>query len=479
MTGMPPFGSLALFERFRDEGWLVMDADGAAVLFPWGRGLGGLVDFTNPGAVQAHRELIRRVVALGARGFKLDYGEAVRPSLLGFTPNTLMRFTDGSTPEVQHTRYARLYHEAFLSVLRERWPDDHFVITRTGGIYDQKNGVALWPGDLDNDFSRHGAPAPDGKLAVGGLPAAVSGALSTSMSGYPLYGSDIGGYRGGAPTTEVLLRWAELGAVSTIMQLGGGGTGDVTHNPWDPRYGPEAVEGYRRCARLHMDLVPTLEALLVRATSDGTPVLVPVGVWTEDDEEAWSDGETFLVGRDLLAAPVVEAARQRRVRFPSGTWIGWWRGDVHEGPRTEVVDAPLGELPLFFRSGAVIALGDPRLATWAPASDPAVAGPEEYGEALGVRTSAGPDGDLRLRDGTVITQRSAGGGSTVRVTSPAERLVVVDFHSPATQARVNGAVPDEVAGEDALWTCAGACAWRQGTRTWVSAVGREVIVEYR
>ena len=52
------------------------------------------------------------------------------------------------------------------------------------------------------------------------------------MSGYLLYGSDIGGYRGGRRPPRPL-RWSQFGALSTVMQLGGGGRGDTTHNPWD------------------------------------------------------------------------------------------------------------------------------------------------------------------------------------------------------------------------------------------------------
>ena len=123
-----------------------------------------------------------------------------------------------------------------IRVLKEEHPNDWFVITRTGGMHDQRNGTTLWPGDLNNDFSVGGTLNDEGEARVGGLPAAISGGLSAALSGYPLYGSDIGGYRGGTPNTEVLLRWAQFGAVSTVMQLGGGGTGDATHHPWDERY---------------------------------------------------------------------------------------------------------------------------------------------------------------------------------------------------------------------------------------------------
>ena len=167
-----------------------------------------------------------------------------------------------------------------IRVLQEEHPDDWYVITRTGGIHDQRNGTTIWPGDLENDFEPAGVVQDDGNVSIGGLPGAISGGLSVTLSGYPLYGSDIGGYRGGTPNTEVLLRWAQFGALSTVMQLGGGGTGDATHFPWDDRYDTEtAIPIYRRYARLHMRLLPTLEAIVKKAVTTGHPPLLPVVSW--------------------------------------------------------------------------------------------------------------------------------------------------------------------------------------------------------
>ncbi len=481
MFGMPPFGSLALYERFADEGWLVKDGAGQAPFrFPWGRGNGGYVDFTNDEAVAAYQELMRPLVRMGVRGFKLDYGEMMRPDLLGAVHNDITSFADGSTNETMHTRYARLYHEAYLGLLEEEHPGDWFVITRTGGIFDQHSGVALWPGDLDNDLRRHGEVLDDGALAVGGLPAAVSAGLSASLSGYPLYGSDIGGYRGGVPTREVLLRWAQFGAVSTVMQLGGGGTGDATHNPWDPRYGEGAADIYRRYARLHMDLLPTFEALVHEAVTTGRPPLVPVGVHMRDDEEAWADEETFLLGGDLLAAPVVDGSVERTLRLPEGVWLDWWRSAEHEGPATLTVAAPLDELPFFQRAGSVVLLGHPWLDTAVPGADPTVAvGWDLYDsnqDAVIARTSAGPDGEARSLDGVVVTQRTSADEVTVSLAAPNERLLGVELRLRAStgprqdaEVRVEGRVPALVGSEDEALGCEESCLLREPDRLLVIA----------
>ena len=477
--GMPEYGSIELFEEFSAEGYLVSTGSGDPLMLPWARGSGHFVDFSNPDAVDAYGDLMIPILEYGVRGFKLDYGEYMRADLLGEIVNDLPVFFDGDTTAVHQTRYARLYHEAFQKALTRVHGDDQYIITRSGGIYDQPNGVVIWPGDLDNNFARAGAPTPSGGRAVGGLPAAVSGALSLAMSGYPFYGSDIGGYRGGLSSTEVLMRWAQFGAVSPIMQLGGGGTGDATHNPWADDYDEGAVDIYRTYARLHMDLVPTWERLLVRATTDGYPTLIPLGVFMGDDEEAWADLDSFLIGHDLLAAPIVESQTSRSVRFPEGEWIDWWTGDIYDGLQTVTMDAPLETMPFFFRKGAMVILGDPRLDTLVSAVDPEIVDPETYGPVTVIRLSNGGDQIVTMPDATTFTLNAAGSSSTLTAMSDEEREWVAEYFlsedersaSSDLSILVSGESPEEVFSVGEFWDSAAPSYFLDGVRVWVKGRG--------
>lgn len=359
-VGMPAFASRALFERFRDSGFLVETDSGEPFTFPWGRGQGAFVDFSNPAACDAYVDEMRPLLQRGIRGFKLDYGESMRPDILGLLENTLPVFADGSTTATMHTRYARLYHECYIQALNEVHGDDWFIITRTGGIYDQKNGVAIWPGDIDADFGRFG----DGDaFAVGGIPSGIGGALSLAMSGYPLYGADIGGYRGGRVTPEAFSRWAEFSSLTTIFQVGGGSN----QAPWDRDLDVVAVE-FAASARRKAALWPMFEAWIARASrgGDGTPVVVPLGVFMGEDAAAWADREAFVVGDVLAAYPVVTAgARTREVRVPAGFWYGVddslaeaLRGQRVVGPSVVTLPAPLGSFPLLLRAGGVLVRDD-------------------------------------------------------------------------------------------------------------------------
>ncbi|WP_327589639.1 hypothetical protein OHA25_23485 [Nonomuraea sp. NBC_00507] len=70
--------------------------------------------------------------------------------------------------------------------------------------------------------------------------------------------------------------------------------------------------------------------------------------------EAWGPDALFLLGPDLLIAPVTEAgARERAVHLPAGArWTDAWTGEEHDGGRTVSVAAPLERIPLFLRDGA-------------------------------------------------------------------------------------------------------------------------------
>jgi hypothetical protein len=75
-----------------------------------------------------------------------------------------------------------------------------------------------------------------------------------------------------------------------------------------------------------------------------------------NDPRTYLIEDQYLVGRDLLVAPVLtEGVVKRRVYFPNGErWVDWWTGKLYEGGRDAEVDAPLDRLPLFAREGAVI-----------------------------------------------------------------------------------------------------------------------------
>jgi alpha-D-xyloside xylohydrolase len=423
---------------------------------------GSPMDWTNPEATEFWVDQLRPIIEAGARGFKLDYGEDIVSDLAGTRPG--FRFFNGDTERRGHWFYPQGYHAAYRAAL-DRWAGgDGFLIGRASSWGGQRISDLIWPGDLDNDFSNH----EGGR--VGGLRAAIHGMVSLAESGFPSFASDTGGYRGGMPEREVLLRWAEHTALSPFMQLGGAGT---SHNPW--AYDAEATRIYRGLARLHDDLTPYFIEHAQRASREGVPPLVSAAVAFPDHPEAALDPETYLLGDDLFVAPVVTAgATTRRVHVPPGSWVHWWTGTTHPGPSDVTIPAPLGQPVLLVREGAVIPMNPQEVESLAATEGDRVI---DLGDRTTIRRMA-------AFPGPAATTRALPGGSSVRVartpagwslqwtpTAPVTVLRSELFVGPqaamATDVRAGGAALTRGAGaRDG--TCTG-CWDADGTRgvVWV------------
>ncbi|HKH40665.1 MAG TPA: TIM-barrel domain-containing protein [Solirubrobacterales bacterium] len=322
------------------NGWVAKHADGSPYMTTGTAGQRiALLDFTNPSAVSFWKQEVTKALDLGADGFMQDFGEEV---LYG------MHFHNGETGATMHNRYLVLFAKATREAIRayeRRHPRRRiWFFTRAG--YTGKPGSAAYenanfPGDETTDWTRSS-----------GLASSTPDMLNRAIGGAYGFGTDIGGYFDltTPPTTkELFLRWAEWAALSPVFRLHGAGpTG--THTPWS--FDEETVQLYIRLSRLHLKAVPLIMRLWRKALRTGIPPTRPLWLAYPRDRTARAQDQEWLLGPDLLVAPVVEqGATSRSVYFPAGCWRSPVTGQRYKGPRSAVVPAPLTELPRFFRCG--------------------------------------------------------------------------------------------------------------------------------
>jgi len=122
-------------------------------------------------------------------------------------------------------------------------------------------------------------------------------------------------------------------------------------------YGPEAYAIMREHLLLRERLRPYLAHLSEAAHETGAPPMRPLFFDFCDDPSAWPIDDQFLLGPDILVAPVSAAGvRRRGVYLPVGAdWQDTASGSVHPGGTTVDADAPVDRIPVFVRGGAAVA----------------------------------------------------------------------------------------------------------------------------
>jgi len=171
-------------------------------------------------------------------------------------------------------------------------------------------------------------------------------------------GVDIGGFSGDADG-ELLVRWTQAGAFYPFCR-NHSASGTAAQEPW--AFGPEAEAICRKYLQLRYQLLPYLYNLFYQATATGAPVMRPLVWHYPHDAATFNLNDEFLFGPDLLVAPVLAPGlRGRAVYLPEGAWYRWEKGVTTPvcGPGQIVAHAPLSELPLFVRAGAIVPMWDP------------------------------------------------------------------------------------------------------------------------
>ena len=127
----------------------------------------------------------------------------------------------------------------------------------------------------------------------------------------------------------------------------------MNQEPW--LFGDEVVNIYRKYVELRYSLLPYFYDLCRVCAKTGLPVIRPLVLHYEHDEAVRNLNDEFLVGEQLLVAPVVEqGAVKRMVYLPEGIWYDYWTHKEYQGKEYYLVDAPLDTCPIFVKAGSIL-----------------------------------------------------------------------------------------------------------------------------
>ena len=287
----------------------------------WWNGTSALLDFTHPNAVAWFTEQLDRLMRdYGVDGFKFDAGN-------------VSQYSGGSGAE--GSAAATFAHDPAASAVRQSALFGAFALKYKGSEYRNSFGFAGKPVIMRLLDKKHTWDA---------LARLVPDMLAAGMTGYPFICPDmIGGGEwlaflpGSAFDPELFIRSAQVHALCPMMQ--------ISASPW--RVLPSGLQRvFSDIVALRQRFAPRFVELARESARTGEPMMRPLeyvfpGAGLADVKDE------FMMGDDLLVAPVLEKSGARRVVLPPGRWRDDL-GAVHDGPAAlDLGTVPISRLPFY------------------------------------------------------------------------------------------------------------------------------------
>jgi len=355
-----------------------------------------------------------------------------------------MRFGRGKySHERYHNQYALLMAMGTAAGLLDAMPDRRaFVLSRAGFAGIQRY-AANWMGDNQSRWDHLWLSIPMGS--------------GFGVSGQAFVGADIGGFQGNS-NAELFLRWMQYGVLTPFCR-NHSEIGNVDQYAW--AFGDVIQDHVRTAIKLRYRLLPYLYACFLKASETGAPVQRPLVFDHQYDATVRDIDDQYLLGSDLLIAPVVgPGVTARQVYLPAGDWYDWHTGELIGGSRFLTVATPLDRIPIYARGGAVIPMwpdapdstsnhrpAEAELHLFVPVSDGAHSSMLQEDDGLTFAASRG------ARDRTTFTVERVGMELTLK--AEVEGDGYPEFAREGFVLVLHGAAPDAAGLDDATITGSG------------------------
>lgn len=297
-----------------------------------------IIDFSNKEANKWYGDMIANLAKKGVGAIKTDFGE-------GIPKNAIYKNIDGKN---FHNYYSLVYNHVIYNAIQEV-SENTLVWARSGTAGSQRYPIH-WGGDCQSGWS--------------GLTGTMRGMLSAGLSGIIFFSHDIGGFIG-RPTTELYIRWAQLGLFSSHSRCHGGGN---TNSREPSSFGEQASIIFKKYTILRYRLLPYIINQANLSVNESIPLARHLILEFPNDRNTFVIDDEYMLGSDLLIAPIIKPlseSKRRWVYLPEHK-AGWYDFNNNQPIKCGhiQVESDIEILPMYVKADAIIPFAKSRLRTF-------------------------------------------------------------------------------------------------------------------
>ena len=291
----------------------------------------GTIDFTSEKATEWYKGLLKRLLDMGVKCIKTDFGENIH----------MDAEYENMSPELLNNLYALLYQKAAYEITKDV-TGDGIVWARAAWAGCQRYPLH-WGGDSCSSWD--------------GLAGSLRGGLHFGLSGFAFWSHDVPGFHtlpnfmNSVVQDDVYMRWTQFGVFSSHIRYHG-------TNKREPWYYPNIAPMVKRWWKLRYKLIPYILRESEKSTHSGSTIVQALIFHHPEDNNCWHIDDEYYFGDDFLVAPVMSSDNCRDIYLPEGEWVEFFTGDrfsVSDGGKwLKDIETPLDRMPVFVRKGAVI-----------------------------------------------------------------------------------------------------------------------------
>lgn len=108
-----------------------------------------------------------------------------------------------------------------------------------------------------------------------------------------------------------------------------------------------------------MSFIPYLYTAFAKYNHEGIPPFRALVVDYPEDKATYNVWDEYMIGDNVLAAPLIDSASSRKVYLPKGNWFDYNTNKVYVGGQSYTIETGLDQIPIFIKEGTILPIAKP------------------------------------------------------------------------------------------------------------------------